>query len=149
MEIERKYIPLTVPFSLEECPYHDIEQAYLSTDPVIRVRKEDDSYYLTYKSGAVLAHEEYNLPLTEASYGKLLQKCDGRILKKRRYLIPYGVYTIELDVFQAPFSHLRIAEVEFPSVEDSESFQKPDWFGEEVTYDPHYRNAYLALSPDA
>lgn len=148
MEIERKFIPLTVPVPLEDCPYHEIEQAYLSTDPVIRIRKEDDSFYLTYKSGGVLAHEEYNLPLTEASYRKLLAKCDGRILTKRRYLIPLGVYTVELDVFRAPFETLRIAEVEFPSVGEANAFQKPDWLGEEVTYDPHYRNAYLALSTE-
>ncbi|MBR3437662.1 MAG: CYTH domain-containing protein [Lachnospiraceae bacterium] len=148
MEIERKFIPLTPPVSLESCPYHDIEQAYLSESPAIRVRKEDSIFYLTYKNGAAMAHEEYNLPLTEAAYQSLLAKCDGRVLTKRRYLIPYGPYTIELDVFSAPFDGLRIAEVEFPSVEEAEAFEKPDWFGEEVTSDRRYRNSYLALSPE-
>lgn len=148
MEIERKFIPLTPPVCLEDCPYHDIEQAYLSESPAIRVRKEDGTYYMTYKSGAAMAHEEYNLPLTESSYRRLLGKCDGRILRKRRYLIPYGSLTIELDVFDEPFKDLRIAEVEFPSEADALAFQKPDWFGEEVTWDPRYRNSYLALSPD-
>ena len=148
MEIERKFIPLMPPVRLEDCPYHDIEQAYLSVSPVIRVRKEDDAYYMTYKNGPALAHEEYNLPLTESSYLSLLGKCDGRILRKRRYLIPHGSLTIELDVFDEPFKDLRIAEVEFSSEEEALAFQKPDWFGDEVTWDPRYRNAFLALSPD-
>ena len=148
MEIERKFIPLTPPVDLENCPYHDIEQAYLSESPAIRVRKEDGTYYMTYKSGASMAHEEYNLPLTESSYLRLLGKCDGRILRKRRYLIPYESLTIELDVFRSPYEGLRIAEVEFPSVEDALAFVKPDWFGEEVTSDPRYRNARLALRPE-
>ena len=149
MEIERKFIPLKPPVLLTDCAYHDIEQAYLSECPAIRVRKEDDTYYMTYKSGSSMAHEEYNLPLTEASYRSLLLKCDGRVLRKRRYLIPCAPYTVELDVFSAPFEGLQIAEVEFPSVEEAEAFIKPDWFGDEVTDDPRYRNAYLALSPDS
>ena len=145
MEIERKYLPLVPPVPLESCPYHDIEQAYLSADPAIRVRKEDDIYYMTYKSGGAMAHEEYNLPLTEEAYLRLLGKCDGVVLSKRRYLIPYGELTIELDVFRTPYEGLRIAEVEFPTVSAAEAFQKPDWFGDEVTGDPRYRNACLAL----
>ena len=27
-----------------------IEQGYLSTEPVVRIRRSDDEYYLTYKS---------------------------------------------------------------------------------------------------
>ena len=47
MEIERKFIPLELPFSLSDFPYHEIEQAYLLTSPVVRIRKEDDKgFYL-------------------------------------------------------------------------------------------------------
>lgn len=148
MEIERKYLPLTPPLPLESYAFREIEQGYLSASPAIRVRKEDDSFYMTYKSGPAMAHEEYNLPLSEETYRHLLEKCDGIVLQKKRYLIPYGAYTIELDVFLAPYEGLWIAEVEFPSVEEAEAFVKPAWFGEEVTYDPRYRNAFLALGTD-
>lgn len=145
MEIERKFIPLTPPYDLDDLRFREIEQAYLTEDPAIRVRKEDGEYYMTYKSGSYMAHEEYNLPLTEEAYESLLKKCDGCVLTKRRYLIPDGPYTIELDVFSGSCEGLRIAEVEFPSVEEAQSYRIPEWFGEEVTNDPHYRNAYLAL----
>ncbi len=148
MEIERKFIPLTPPLPLENYRFHEIEQAYLSASPAIRVRKEDDSFYMTYKSGFAMAHEEYNLPLTEDAYRRLLKKCDGLVLQKKRYLIPYAPYTIELDVFEGTYEGLWIAEVEFPSVEEARAFVKPDWFGEEVTSDPRYRNSFLALGTE-
>ena len=148
MEIERKFIPLELPFSLSDYPYHEIEQAYVLTAPVIRIRKEDDHYYLTVKGPGGMAHEELNLPLSEASYLALLPKCEGIVLRKRRYLIPYGTLTVELDVFSAPYEDLRIAEVEFPSVPEAGAFEMPSWFGEEVTDDPRYHNAVLARGTD-
>ena len=68
MEIERKFLVTTPPENYEFFPCHEIEQAYLCTEPVIRVRKEDDTCYLTYKSKGLLAREEYNLPLTKEAY---------------------------------------------------------------------------------
>ncbi|MBR5577474.1 MAG: adenylate cyclase, partial [Lachnospiraceae bacterium] len=62
MEIERKYTINTLP-DLSAYPYLLMEQAYLNTDPVIRIRRENDDYYLTYKGKGLLAREEYNLPL--------------------------------------------------------------------------------------
>ncbi len=62
MEIERKYLVNQVPADYMEFPCHAIEQAYLCTSPVVRIRKEDDSYYLTYKGKGLMAREEYNLP---------------------------------------------------------------------------------------
>ncbi len=143
MEIERKFTVKSLP-DLEGKKVKVIEQAYLSTDPVVRVRKSDDQYYLTYKGGGHLIHEEYNLPLTEASYLHLLAKADGNVIRKKRYLIPYGGHTIELDIFEPPFSPLVIAEVEFESVNEAENFAPPDWFSEDVTMDKRYSNSYMS-----
>ena len=88
MEIERKYLVNHVPADYMEFPCHAIEQAYLCTSPVVRIRREDDSYYLTYKGKGLMTREEYNLPLNEQAYAHLLKKADGIILTKTRYLIP-------------------------------------------------------------
>ncbi len=88
MEIERKYLIDTPPEDYRSWPFHQIEQAYLCTAPTVRVRREDDTYYMTYKGGGLLAREEYNLPLTREAYAHLLAKADGRILTKKRYLLP-------------------------------------------------------------
>ena len=143
-EIERKFLVKEIPANLNEYPYHMLEQGYLNTDPVVRVRKEDDTYYLTYKGRGYIEKEEYNLPLNEDAYRHLLAKADGNIISKKRHLIPCPPYTIELDVFEAPFAPLIIAEVEFPSLEEAKAFTPPEWFGEDVTGDYHYSNSYLS-----
>lgn len=159
MEIERKFTIKELPANLDSFPVHHIEQAYLNTEPVIRVRKEDDNYYMTYKGKGMMAREEYNLSLNEESYYHLRDKADGIIISKKRYLIPlknpqctegspvppedYSL-TIELDVFDAPLAPLVMAEVEFGSKEAAASFLPPDWFLDEVTYDPAYHNSNLS-----
>lgn len=151
MEIERKFTVKKLPGDLEGYPFRIIEQAYLNTDPVVRIRREDDDFYMTYKGSGLLAREEYNLPLNRSSYEHLLPKADGNVISKRRYLIPCAPYTIELDVFAPPFAPLVIAEVEFPSVEEAARFVPPDWFDQDVTQDPAYHNSSLSRLklPDA
>lgn len=144
MEIERKFLIKEMPKDLESYDFHIIEQAYLTVKPTIRVRREDDNFYMTYKGSGLMSHEEYNLPLTEEAYITLRQKADGNIITKKRYLIPYEKYTIELDVFAEPFAPLVIAEVEFPSVEEAECFTVPKWFDTDVTDDPEYYNANMS-----
>lgn len=143
MEIERKYLVKELPEDYRNYPKCEIEQGYLCTNPVIRIRKENDSYYLTYKSTGFLARQEYNLPLTPESYEHLKKKSDGCLIKKTRYLIPYSNYTIELDLFHGTNNGLLLAEVEFASQEEATSFSPPDWFLEDVTFSETYQNCNL------
>lgn len=145
-EIERKFLVDELPANLDEYDFHDLEQGYLNTAPVVRVRKEDDTYYLTYKGRGFIEREEYNLPLTEEAYLHLVAKSDGKIISKRRYLIPFNGYTIELDVFKEPFAPLVLAEVEFQTPEEANAFVPPAWFGRDVTSEPEYTNSYLSRS---
>ena len=93
MEIERKYLLRSLPEHLESYPYKQIEQGYLNTEPVVRIRRSDDIYTLTYKGKGLMVREEYNLPLNTESFAHLKEKIDGRLIKKRRYLIPFdGFY---------------------------------------------------------
>ena len=144
MEIERKFLIKNMPDNLEQYKYHDIEQAYLCTSPVVRIRKQDDEYYLTYKSKGMMAREEYNLPLGREGYEHLLPKADGNILTKRRYLIPLDDgHMVELDVFDGVKKGLIMAEVEFESEEAAKEFIPQEWFGEDVTYDSRYQNSNM------
>jgi CYTH domain-containing protein len=144
MEIERKFLVAEIPADLSAYPVRHLEQGYLSTDPVLRVRQSGDAYYLTYKGPGLLAREEHEFPLSEKAYQHLLAKADGAIITKDRYRIHWGAYTIELDVFAPPFAPLVLAEVEFLSEEEALAFQPPEWFGKEVTYDPSYTNARMS-----
>ena len=51
MEIERKFLIQKLeelPFSPFNHPHKELEQGYLCTAPVVRIRREDDDYVLTY-----------------------------------------------------------------------------------------------------
>ena len=152
MEIERKYTIKELPANLDSYPCHLIEQAYLNTKPVVRIRKEDDNYYLTYKGSGMMAREEYNLPLNEESYYHLLEKADGIVITKKRYVLPLSDFqpenkdnlSIELDIFEGKLAPLIIAEIEFPTQEMADTFTPPDIFAEDVTFNPKYHNSNLS-----
>lgn len=145
MEIERKYLLKKLPEELEAYPHKEIEQGYLSTNPVVRIRRSDDKYTLTYKGSGMMVREEYNLPLTREAFEHMKPKADGIFIEKTRYLIPYAnKYTIELDIFKGALAPLFLAEVEFESEEEANSFCPPDWFGEDVTFSKEYHNSTLS-----
>ena len=136
MEIERKYLieKEQLPADLASYPFHKIEQGYLCTSPVVRIRRQDDDYFLTYKSKGLMAREEYNLPLPQEAYEHLKSKADGLVISK----------TIELDVFHEDYEGLLLAEVEFPSEEAANSYTPPAWFGRDVTFSSDYHNSTLS-----
>jgi CYTH domain-containing protein len=147
MEIERKFLPdlTNLPFDPADYPVREIEQGYLCTAPVVRVRKDNDSYILTYKSKGLMVREEYNLPLTEEGYRHLIAKADGRVIRKKRYVIPLKDHlTLELDIFEGDLKPLVIAEIEFPDEDTAVNYQPPAWLGEDVTCSPLYHNSVLS-----
>ena len=147
MEIERKYLISELPDHLEQYPHRTIEQGYLCTEPVVRVRRDGEKYVLTYKSKGFLIREEYNLPLTRESYLHLINKADGRIITKERYCIPLDDnLTIELDIFKGDLEPLILAEVEFPDEDSAKAFIPPIWFGDDVTFRSEYHNSTLSRS---
>ena len=92
-----------------------------------------------------MAREEYNLPLNAEAYHHLLTKADGNILTKTRYNIPLGNHlTIEMDIFHGKFEGLILAEVEFSTIEEAETFTTPEYFGEDVTFSSEYHNSTLS-----
>lgn len=150
MEIERKFKVNLLPKNLEQYEKKEIIQGYLCTSPVVRIRKSNEKYILTYKNKGKLSQEnaimseEVELPLTKEAFEHLLTKADGNLIEKTRYLIPLEQgYTVELDIFKGKLEGLYFAEVEFPKEEDAIAFIKPDWFGEDVSKDQRYRNSVL------
>ncbi len=166
-EIERKFTVKNLPDGLAQYPVKIIEQGYLSVVPAIRVRREDDSYYMTYKSkkgfgtsdegphGDDIGKVEYNLPLDKESYEHLIKKADGNVIRKRRFIIPINEdafddpelgkdLVIELDVFGKPFEGRLLAEVEFPDEETAAKYKPAKWLDEDVTSDVNFSNAHMS-----
>lgn len=154
MEIERKFTIKELPNHLEQYERKEIEQAYLCSRPVVRVRKSNDKYFITYKSkmnmekdkkATARSCEEVELPLSMEAYEHLRKKADGQIIRKDRYLIPQtDGKIIELDLFHGVYEGLIFAEVEFKSEKEAAEFSAPDWFLEDVTFDDRYSNHHLA-----
>ena len=156
MEIERKFTIKSLP-DLDKYDKSMIAQAYLNRDPVVRIRRQDDEYYITYKGKGLLAREEYNLVLTKEAFDHLLPKADGNVITKTRYPIPLEnprfkegytapkdlSLTIELDVFEGDLAPLIMAEVEFPDTECADAYLMEDWFLEDVTADRRYHNVNM------
>lgn len=145
MEIERKYLVKKLPEQLHQYTCFEIEQAYLNRKPVIRIRKQNEEYILTYKGSGMMIREEYNLPLDQASYEHLRKKADGKIIQKKRYIIPIeDGLKVELDVFEGVHQGIILAEVEFPDEATCYAFRPLDWFGEDVTMKEEYHNSYMS-----
>ena len=124
-------------------------QGYLSTvkERTVRVRTIGDNGYLTIKGitvGATRSEFEYPIPAGDANQ-MLDELCEKPIIEKNRYKIPLGEVTWEVDEFFGVNDGLIVAEVELQS--EDQSFEKPDWIGEEVTGDPRYFNANLIANP--
>lgn len=124
-------------------------QGYLSTvkERTVRVRTIGDKGFLTIKGitvGATRSEYEYPIPADDANQ-MLDDLCEKPIIEKRRYKIPKGGFTWEVDEFDGVNAGLIVAEVELES--EDQAFEKPSWVGDEVSGDPRYFNANLIANP--
>ena len=150
LEIERKFLVSSTDFISESKNQYRIVQGYLNSNPerTVRIRIKGDKGYLTIKgkgneSGISRFEWEKEISTTEAE--SLLLLCEKGVIDKTRYEIPLGKHTYEVDVFFGENEGLIVAEIELQS--EIESFEKPNWLGEEVTSEEKYYNAYLSQHP--
>ncbi|UCH85415.1 MAG: CYTH domain-containing protein [Candidatus Latescibacterota bacterium] len=146
LEIERKFLVSEPPVSRQQPT--TIHQGYItvgSDGTEVRLRRKGDRFFQTIKRGSGLSRREAEVELTQTQFDTLWPQTEGRRVVKDRYEIPYRGRVIELDVFHGKLEGLIIAEVEFDSEKECESFTPPDWFGDDVTENPEYKNRSLAL----
>lgn len=151
-EIEKKYKVLSLPKGFPNFPHKEIEQSYLNKggEPIRLRRFEQNGEVTCLLSKKVRESDirctEYNIPLPREVYVALKEAKEGRTIRKTRYIIPLdGGLKAELDVFHDFFEGLRYAEIEFPSVEVSESYNVPDWLGEVQPSTGVLSNYYMAV----
>ncbi|MEA1953672.1 MAG: CYTH domain-containing protein [Campylobacterota bacterium] len=146
-EIERKF--LVNIDKLPTLPIGDIiKQGYIPTEGItVRIRIRNTLAYLTIKgkaNGLSRLEFEYPIPLMDAQQ-ILTELCSHPLIEKTRYLIAYEKHTWELDIFDGDNRGLIVAEIELKN--ENESFKKPKWIKEEVSYDKRYRNSELLKTP--
>lgn len=149
IEIERKFLLRDERWrdapGISSKPYR---QGYLLRDSgkTIRVRVAGDKGYITIKgktTSIARPEYEYEIPLKDAE--ELFAFCQGQIIEKTRYRIPYGKHVWEVDEFSGDNAGLVVAEIELNA--EDEAFEKPEWVGEEVSTDRRYTNAALSNNP--
>jgi len=153
MEIEYKYLLSSEQaYMLEKYPSQEIEQSYISADPVIRLRKITDSVHestkhiLTVKGSGSKIREEFEIMIDNEQYDRLILKTEGNMIRKTRYRIPLSDgHTAEADIYHGYLSGLITVEVEFADENDMNNFIPPKWFGRDVSLENDYKNVSLAM----
>jgi adenylate cyclase len=145
LEIERKFLLKSLPADLHGG--RTILQGYLAHDEhmEVRIRCYGDRHFLTVKEGIGLVRRETEVEITPEQFQALWPATEGRRLEKVRSQVEYGALQVEVDRYQGDLAPLIVAEVEFPTVEQSENFRKPDYFGAEITGVEGYKNISLAM----
>lgn len=90
---------------------------------------------MTKKSGGGLQREEEENEIDRDSFYNMWRATVGKRVEKTRYEIPFEGQTIELDLFTGSLAGLMTAEVEFASIEASQSFTPPEFLGNDITND--------------
>ena len=149
-EIERKFLVKDSRFKELAFSSSRIAQGYIcsSRGRTVRVRIRDEKGYLTIKgpageNGLSRYEWEKEIPLDEAQ--ELMKLCEPGMIDKTRYLVQSGTHVFEVDEFYGENEGLIVAEVELTS--ENESFEKPDFIGEEVTGIAKYYNSFLMKFP--
>jgi len=146
LEVERKFLVEEPPAWLGDHPSGEIDQGYLALDgdTEVRIRRHGGVCSLTIKRGGGLVRTEVDIEIDRERFEALWPLTEGRRVSKTRHLVPTGKLHFDLDVYAGDLAGLVVAEIEFASVEESESFAPPDWLGLEVTEDGRYKNRALA-----
>lgn len=147
-EIERKFL-VAGDYKQAAVSSSHIVQGYIGRTPSLtfRIRLRDERGYLTVKGRtdeAGMSRDEWEYEIPAADARELLAHSDGSI-EKRRYMVPAGQHTFEVDEFFGANEGLTMAEVELSSPD--EAFERPEWLGDEVTGDKRYYNSQLLQHP--
>ena len=148
-EIERKFL-VCGEYKSKAFAHSHITQGYISSQRgrTVRIRIRDAHAYLTIKGASNAAgisryEWEKEIPLSEAQ--ELMLLCEPGIIDKTRYLVRHDGHVWEIDEFYGEKAGLTLAEIEL--TDETESFQKPEFIGEEVTGDVRYYNSRLMKHP--
>jgi adenylate cyclase len=150
LEIERKFLVLGDAFKSDAINSTRITQGYLCSHPgrTVRVRIKGDKGYITIKgigSASGVSRFEWEKEIPSVEVDELLKICEPGMIDKTRYEVKSGIHIYEVDEFYGENQGLVVAEIELSSEE--ETFNKPDWIGEEVTGDSKYYNSMLSKTP--
>lgn len=151
LEIERKFL-VKGDYKKYAFSASRITQGYIcaASGRTVRVRIRDDKGYLTIKGPSDsegLGRFEWEKEISLEDARELMKLAQTGFIDKTRYLVHNsdGIHVWEVDEFHGDNEGLTMAEIELGDAD--ESFDKPEWLGEEVTGDRRYYNSHLTVNP--
>ncbi len=154
LEIERKFLINEIPEEIWSCEKQEILQWYFKNyKKNIRIRqtitikkwRKFTKYYMTQKQGKWLVRQEDEKEISEKQFNDYREFAKDNQIKKTRYLLPYKKHIIEINQFHDKLDWLWMAEVEFPSIKESQKFTPPSRCFKEITEQKEANNSYLAV----
>ncbi|SFC98106.1 CYTH domain-containing protein [Algibacter pectinivorans] len=150
IEIERKFLVTSNAFKTEAFKSTRIIQGYLNSNKnrAVRVRIKGEQGFLTIKGASSkngLSRFEWEKEIPRKEAQELLNLCEPGVIDKTRYEVKVGPHIFEVDTFYGDNEGLIIAEVELKN--ENETFEKPNWLGEEVSGQIKYYNSQLSNTP--
>jgi adenylate cyclase len=149
LEIERKFLVRSDAWRAAAHDAQRLRQGYLNNETrcSVRVRTSAEQAWLNIKGvtiGAQRQEFEYPIPLADADV--ILDTLSLKpLIEKVRHYVLAGPHVWEIDEFEGDNTGLVVAEIELGHPD--ETFERPDWLGEEVTEDVRYYNTSLSRKP--
>jgi CYTH domain-containing protein len=148
IEREKTYLAKYLP-DLSGCESKEMVDTYLPENalhPIVRIRKQGDSYMITKKApvnGSASLQTDQTIPLKKEEYDALSLVSTKRI-EKVRYYYPFNGRMVEIDVFQGDLAGLVLVDVEFESSDDIDAFPMPEFCLVDITDEKFIAGGMLA-----
>jgi CYTH domain-containing protein len=132
IELEKTYLAKEIPAGLSECRRKEIIDIYIPKSrrhPTLRIRKNGSEFEMTKKEPVEndASHQrEQTIVLTNEEF-LVLNKLDGKKVRKIRYYYEHGRNVAEIDVFQDALLGLVLVDFEFDTMAEKDRFEMPEF----------------------
>ena len=148
-EIERKFLLDELPAAIPCKKMDFIRQGYLAVSDTgkVRIRQKDDRFYQTVTRGLGKNREQLKVSLTQNQFESFWAGTEHSRLEKNRYTYKWKNHIIHVDQFLGPLEGLFTAKISFRDEASARVFKKPSFLADEISFDPRYKNHFLAELP--
>jgi CYTH domain-containing protein len=149
IELEKTYLVRKLPENLKQFQSKEIYDIYIPAEyehPIMRVRKNGNKFEITKKeqvrANDASEQREHTIELTDEEY-RVLAELPGKKVRKTRYRYEEGETCGEIDVFLDDLKGLVLADFEFKTKAERDSFVMPDYCLAEVTEEEIFAGGML------
>ncbi len=145
--IRRKFILLQPPPALLKLQGIEMEEGFVVSSSLrdLRLRRSNKRYFISFREKRTSLFHCKDIKITKSHFEALWPFTEGKRIKSQRYLFRLKNRKVKVDCFSGDHAPLQLIEIFFPTLQASRSFEKPSYFGEEVTEMEAYDTEEMAL----